>query len=98
MINTESLTSFSFVSYNGKSCILIDRNNDVATIAGLFLYDNYSCLSVYEADVKIEELEPIGYEVNKQSMLYRLMNHRKKYGNIYNFVDEEISLIHQFKS
>ena len=89
---------FTFASRKGKSCAIVSHNDTMATVVELFLYGNFSAVSICEYDIKLDELEPLDYVISEQSMLYRLMESRKKNGNLHNFFDEEFSLIHSFNS
>ena len=91
------MKNFTYVMYEGSICVLIEHNNKKATIDGFSLYNCSDSVLIYEIDVDLQKISPCMIEISKKSMIYRFRDYRMVHGDIFGFIDQELSLIHQFQ-
>lgn len=90
------MKNFDYILYDGKICILTEHREKSSSIAGIMMPATGDSYFVFEVDVPNNKIEKCDSIVSEKSIIHRLKKWRIEHGEIFNFIEYEMSLIHQF--
>lgn len=90
------MKEFDYVIYNNTVCILIDRKDSIATIAGVMAPETCEYYFAFEIDTSLGNIGECKISISPKSIIGRLRKWRIGHPDIFGFMDNELSLIHPF--
>lgn len=90
------MKTFDYVMYDNRICILTDIRDKQSSVAGIMMPETGDSYFVFECDVSNDKIENYDAPVSEKSIIHRLREWRKYHPDIFNFLEQELSLIHPF--
>lgn len=88
---------FDYVVHEGRICILVDFDDEKATLLYICYYeDNSACFATVEYNADINDITPY-YGDDVTDIMERLRSYRMSHDDSFGFAEEEMSLIHFFR-
>lgn len=90
------MKTFDYVIYENKICVLTEIRENQSSVAGVMMPSTGDSYFVFECDVSNNKIKECKTPVSEKSIIYRLREWRISHPDIFNFIDQELSLIHYF--
>ena len=90
------MKTFDYVMYENKICVLTEIRENQSSVAGVMMPETGDSYFVFECDVSNDKIETYNATVSEKSIAHRLREWRKSHPDIFNFLEQELSLIHPF--
>lgn len=90
------MNTFDYVMYEDKICVLTDIRETQSSVAGVMMPSTGDSYFVFECDVSNDKIEECKTPVSERSIIHRLREWRKSHSDIFEFIEQEMSLIHHF--
>ena len=90
------MKDFDYVMYEGKICVLTEYHEGKSSIAGIMMPSSGDYYFAFEVDTDNKNISKCTIPVSEKSIIYRLCEWRKSHPNIFDFLEQEMSLIHYF--
>lgn len=90
------MKTFDYVMYENKICVLTEIRENQSSVAGVMMPETGDSYFVFECDVSNDKIETYNATVSEKSIVHRLREWRKSHPDIFNFLEQELSLIHPF--
>ena len=86
-----------YVIYENKICILNKVGDLKSSIVGINIFDDGDCYFVLEFDAPNHKIKECTVAISERSIIYRLREWLKNHKNAFNFLEHEMTYIHQFR-
>ena len=90
------MKNFDYVMYKGKICVLTEQHENKSSIAGIMMPSTGDYYFAFEIDTNNDNISECTIPVSEKSIIYRLREWRISHSNIFEFLEQEMGLIHYF--